>query len=155
MARSKYGFSIFVVILVLVHLMLHVGLGIGESAPDLMTVAVLLAARRMRATTAALLGLLLGVLEDALALVSFGASAVAFSAIAVLGARSRDLFEGDSLLFVALYLFLGKALRDAIHVLLTEAESGMLLSSTPIAALYAMFAGIIGVGVYRAITGER
>lgn len=155
MARSKYGFSIFVVILVLVHLMLHVGLGIGESAPDLMTVAVLLAARRMRATTAALLGLLLGVLEDALALVSFGASAVAFSAIAVLGARSRDLFEGDSLLFVALYLFLGKALRDAIHVLLTEAESGMLLSSTPIAALYAMVAGIIGVGVYRAITGER
>ncbi len=155
MARSKYGFSIFVVILVLVHLMLHVGLGIGESAPDLMTVAVLLAARRMRATTAALLGLLLGVLEDSLALVSFGASAVAFSAIAVLGARSRDLFEGDSLLFVALYLFLGKALRDAIHVLLTEAESGMLLSSTPIAALYAMVAGIIGVGVYRAITGER
>jgi len=155
MARSKYGFSIFVVILVLVHLVLHVGLGLGESAPDLMTVAVLLAARRMRATAAALLGLLLGVIEDSLALVSFGASAVAFSAIAVLGARSRDLFEGDSVLFMVVYLFLGKVLRDAIHVLLTEAESGMLLSSTPVAALYAMVAGIIGIGVYRAVTGER
>lgn len=155
MARSRYGFSIFIVVLVLVHLLLHVGLGIGESAPDLMTVAVLLAARRMPATTAALLGLLFGVLEDALALVSFGASAVAFSTIALVGARSRDLFEGDSLLFVAVYLFLGKVLRDAIHVALTAAGSGMLLASTPIAALYATVAGLIALGVYRAITGER
>lgn len=155
MARSKYGFSIFVAVLVLVHLVLHVGLGIGESAPDLMTIAVLLAARRMRATTAALLGLLLGVLEDSLALVAFGASAVAFSLIALLGARSRDLFEGDSLLFVAVYLFLGKVLRDAIHVVLTEAESGVLLTATPIAALYAMVAGLIALGVYRTISGER
>src|SRR5690606_31897308 len=155
MARSKYGFSIFVVFLVLIHLVLHVGMGIGESAPDLMTAAVLLAARRMRAATAALLGLLLGILEDSLALVSFGASAVAFSFIALLGARSRDLFEGDSMLFVAVYLFLGKALRDAIHVLLTPAETGMLLTATPVAALYVMVAGLIALGVYRAITGER
>ena len=152
MARSKSGFSIFVAVLILVHLLLHVGLGIGESAPDLMTVAVLLAARRMRATTAAILGLLLGVLEDSLALVSFGASAVAFSFVALVGARSRDLFEGDSLLFVAVYLFLGKVLRDAIHVLLTAAESDMLTSSTPLAALYATVAGLIALGVYRAIT---
>lgn len=155
MARSKSGFSIFVAVLILVHLLLHVGLGIGESAPDLMTVAVLLAARRMRATTAAILGLLLGVLEDSLALVSFGASAVAFSFIAVVGARSRDLFEGDSLLFVAVYLFLGKVLRDAIHVLLTAAESDMLMSSTPLAALYATVSGLIALGVYRAISGEH
>ncbi|MHB1168237.1 MAG: rod shape-determining protein MreD [Longimicrobiales bacterium] len=155
MARSKSGFSIFVAVLILVHLLLHVGLGIGESAPDLMTVAVLLAARRMRATTAAILGLLLGVLEDSLALVSFGASAVAFSFIAVVGARSRDLFEGDSLLFVAVYLFLGKVLRDGIHVLLTAAESDMLMSSTPLAALYATVSGLIALGVYRAISGEH
>ncbi len=155
MARSKSGFSIFVAVLILVHLLLHVGLGIGESAPDLMTVAVLLGARRMRATTAAILGLLLGVLEDSLALVSFGASAVAFSFIAVVGARSRDLFEGDSLLFVAVYLFLGKVLRDAIHVLLTAAESDMLMSSTPLAALYATVSGLIALGVYRAISGEH
>lgn len=56
---------------------------------------------------------------------------------------------------MAVYLFLGKALRDAIHVLLTPAETGMLLTATPVAALYDMVAGLIALGVYRAITGER
>lgn len=155
MARSKYAFGIFIAILAILHLALHVGAGLKESAPDLMTVAVLLAARRLRATTATLLGLLLGLIEDALALVSFGASAVALAVVAFLGVRSRDLFEGDSMLFVAAYVFLGKWLRDAIQVALSPAEWNTLLTGSPVAALYAAGAGLVALGIYRAVTGER
>ncbi len=155
MARSKYAFGIFIAILAFLHLALHVGVGLEESAPDLMAVATLLAARRLRAVSATLLGLLLGLIEDALALVSFGASAVALAVVAFLGVRSRDLFEGDSMLFVAVYLFLGKWLRDVIQVALSAAEWNTLLIDSPIAALYAALAGLVALGVYRAVTGER
>ncbi len=134
MARSKYAFGTFIAILAFLHLALHVGAGLEESAPDLMAVATLLAARRLRATSAALLGLLLGLIEDALALVAFGASSVALAAVAFFGVRSRDLFEGDSMLFVAAYLFLGKWLRDAIQVALSPAEWGTLLTGSPLAS---------------------
>lgn len=155
MARPTYAFWVFIGILVFLHLALHVGFGLENGAPDLIAVATLFGARRLRGTGAALLGLGLGVLEDALALGAFGASAFALSIVAFLGARSRDLFEGDSLLFVAAYVFLGKVLRDAIYVAITQANWGTMLTSTPIAALYAAGAGLVALGVYRAVTGER
>ncbi len=155
MARSTYAYWVFIGILVFLHFTLHVGFGLEEAAPDLIAVATLFGARRLRAPGAALLGLGLGILEDALSLLFFGASALALAVIAFLGARSRDLFEGDSLLFIALYLFLGKWLRDTIQVALTDAEWGLLLTGAPLAALYAAFAGLVALGVYRAVTGER
>lgn len=155
MARSTYAYWVFIAILVFLHFALHVGFGLEGAAPDLLVVATLFGARRLRAPGAALVGLGLGLLEDALSVVAFGASALALSILGFLGARSRDLFEGDSLLFVAVYIFLGKWLRDAVHVALTDAERGTLLSSSPLAALYAAIAGLVALGVYRAVTGER
>lgn len=155
MARTTYAFWVFIGILVFLHLALHVGLGLEAGAPDLIAVATLFGARRMRGPGAAALGLGLGILEDTLALGDFGASALALSTVAFLGARSRDLFEGDSLLFVAVYVFLGKLVRDAIYIAVTQAGWGTMFTSTPIAALYAAGAGLVALGIYRAVTGER
>lgn len=155
MARTTYAFWVFIGILVFLHLALHVGLGLDTAAPDLIAVATLFGARRLRGTGAAALGLGLGVLEDSLALTDFGASALALSIVAFLGARSRDLFEGDSLLFVAVYVFLGKVIRDVIRIAITNGEWEGVLTSTPLAALYAAGAGLVALGIYRAVTGER
>lgn len=155
MGRTTYAFWVFIAILVFLHLALHVGLGLESAAPDLIAVATLFGARRLRGIGATALGLGLGVLEDSLALADFGASALALSIVAFLGARSRDLFEGDSLLFVAVYVFLGKVIRDVIHIAITQAEWAGVFTSTPIAALYAAGAGLVALGIYRAVTGER
>lgn len=158
-SRTDHSFWIFISVVVIAHFVLHVAIGMGTATPDLLTIAVLLSARRLSGAKAAGLGFLLGMLVDALSLTSFGANALAYTIVGFLGARSRDLFEGDSLLFVAVYIFLGKWLRDAIFFVLTRSahgdDWGSLLTFSPIAAVYAVVSAIVALMLYRATTGER
>jgi rod shape-determining protein MreD len=108
--------------LFLAHFLLHVGLGLGASAPDLLTVALLIAAREVGVGTAAGIGLFFGLLEDSLSVLSFGANGLAMALIGTAGAATRDLFVGDSLTFRVSYFVAGKFLRDLIRWMAT-AES--------------------------------
>lgn len=150
----------FVAILVVLNFVLHLALGLGVVAPDLLTVAVLLAARRLPSAAAAALGLVLGMLRDALSIGAFGADAVTLTLLGYLGARSRDLFIGESLTFLGLYLFLGKWLHDVVYYLLAgPAVRGdalvRFLVIAPLASLYAAVAGIAALLIYRLVVGER
>jgi rod shape-determining protein MreD len=153
---NHVAFWIFILLLVVLHLGVHVAVGVRGFAPDLLTVALLLGARRLSGSGAAALGLALGLLNDGLSLTAFGALAVTYAIVGFIGARSRDMFEGDSLLFVAAYVFLGKLLRDVIYMVLTRsAPWSDLWSSAPIAALYAALAGVVALTLYRAATSDR
>ena len=112
-----------VVLLILLHLTLHVGFGYGAGAPDLFALAILILARETNMATAAAVGMGLGLLEDAQGLLGFGSNAIALSFTGAAAGRTRDLFVGDSVLFVSVYLFLGKWARDLIHWIATGAES--------------------------------
>jgi rod shape-determining protein MreD len=157
--RSMRAFWVFMFVLVLLHLVLRLALGI-TLVPDLIVVALLLGARRLSGAGAALYGLLLGVLADSLAMVAFGATAVAFVIVGFLGSRSRNFFEGDSYLFLAVYTFLGAWLIEAIRFMVGGAmgrgqEPMALLTTTPLTALYVMLAAIIATIAYRAFSGNR
>jgi rod shape-determining protein MreD len=161
-AKNNPTFWAFIVVLVLGHFILHVAIGMTGLTPDLLTLAALFAARRLRAAGAAGLGFVLGLLEDGLALTAFGARAIATTVAAYLGARSRDLLEGDSILFLIFYLFVGKWLRDAVVFLLLQLSGAArgdtmsnLLIDGPIRALTTAVAGILAFMMYRALTGER
>ena len=155
-ARNNTAFWIFIIVLVVVHLSIHVGFGVRGLVPDLLTVALLLGARRLTGSGAAGLGLALGLLNDALSLTAFGALALTYTIVGFAGARSRDLFEGDSLLFVAVYVFLGKWLRDLLYITFTRSEPwSNLWSGAPLAALYAALAAMIALTLYRAATSDR
>jgi len=154
------AFPMFVVVLVFFHLVLHVALGLGQYAPDLLAVGVLLAARRTTAPWAALIGLVLGLLSDSFALTGFGATAVAFVVLGWVGARTRDLFEGASLAFTLVYLFLGTWLADALYLLLSPsaragAPPGALVVAMPLFALITASAGVLALALYRTSVGER
>lgn len=110
-----------VLLLVILHFLFHLGFGWGAGAPDLLIVALLLAAREVGMSVGAGLGLFFGLLEDAFSVLSFGANAVAMTLVGALGARTRDLFVGDSLLFAFAYVALGKWLRDLVHWLVVGA----------------------------------
>jgi rod shape-determining protein MreD len=155
--RSNHvAFWIFIIVLVILHFGLHLALGLGRGAPDLLTIALLLGVRRLSGSGAAGLGLALGLLNDALSLDAFGAMGVTYAILGFIGARSRDLFEGDSLLFVAVYIFLGKLLRDVIYQVLTRsAPWSDLWSSSLLASVYAAIAGMIALTLYRAATSDR
>ena len=153
---SHVAFSIFIIVLVVLHFGAHVALGFGGAAPDLLTVALLLAVRRLSGAAAAALGLAFGLLNDALSLTAFGALAVTYAIVGYIGARSRDLFEGDSLLFVAVYVFVGKMLRDLLYQALTRSEPwSAMWTTSPLSALYAAIAAIVALTVYRAATSDR
>jgi rod shape-determining protein MreD len=162
MTGSRLVLGLFLLILAILHLLLQVGFALGAAAPDLLVVALLLGARRMSAPAAAALGLVLGVLQDAVALIAFGAGAVVLTVLGYLGARTRDFFIGESLAFTAAYVFLGKWLHVALLALLLRYGRGvpaewtqLLLVDAALAALYTAAAGVLALALYRGVTDER
>jgi rod shape-determining protein MreD len=113
--RKRTTLGLLVPSVVILHFLLHVGFSIGRAAPDLLTLAVLLAAREVEMGPGGVVGFFFGLLEDAFSVLAFGASTLALTTLGILGAGTRRLFVGDSLLFVFVYLISGKLLRDVIH----------------------------------------
>lgn len=156
MNRGTWGPWFVVVLLVVAHLLLHVTFGIGRGAPDLLTLALLLGARRVSGGGAAALGLGLGLLQDSLSALAFGAASATYAVLGLAGSRTRDLFVGDSALFMALYLFAGKWLHDILYMVLADSvRSGevvyAVLVDAPIGALYMTGVGLFIMGAYRAM----
>jgi rod shape-determining protein MreD len=147
-------FWIFIALLALLHFILQVTLGLGTRAPDLLAVAILLGARPLSGGAAAGLGFGLGILEDAVSITAFGAAAAAFTIVAYLGSRSRDLFIGESFFFFSLYLFLGKWAQQLLYYVLAPAVRRgeaveALLVQAPLSAVYAAAAGLVAVAFYQ------
>ena len=151
---ARWGFWVFIAVLVVLHFVLRIGLGFAQLAPDLLLVALLLAARELRAGFAAGLGLFLGILDGAVIPFNLGASALVLTILGFAGGRSRELFAGDSFVFLALYLFAGKWLYDALLYLVTgdmfRPGVSYLLLVSPLTALYAAAAGLVALAAYRA-----
>jgi hypothetical protein len=149
--------GIVVGVLAVLHLLLHVGFSYGRGAPDLLTLGLLLAAREISLGKAAGLGLFFGLLEDALSVLSFGANTVAMTVVACAGALTRDLFVGDSRLFLVSYLVIGKWVRDLGHwVAVGWADAGaglrqpfveQVLVDGGIASLYVAAVGLLVVAL--------
>ena len=135
--------------LALVHFFLHVGLGIGRAAPDLLTVALLIAAPGLGIGSAAALGFLFGLFEDALSLLAFGANTLALVLVAMLGVKAKELFVGDSLWFMLTYFFAGKWVRDLLHWMASGdgVREPFLSTIFGDSLLSALYAAVVGLGV--------
>lgn len=153
---TRWGFWVFILVLVVLHFILRIGLGYAQLAPDLLVVAVLLAARQLRAGFGAGFGLALGILDGSVVPFNLGASALVLTILGFFGARTRELFSNDNYVFLALYLFLGKWLYDILLYLVTgklfHAGALYVLLISPLAALYAAAAGLVALAVYRAFS---
>ena len=139
-------------VLALLHFLLHLGLGLGNIAPDLLTISLLLAAREVGMGTAAGIGFAFGLMLDAFSLLAFGSNSVAMTLLGAAGARTRDLFVGDSFFFVVSYLFLGKWVKDLLYWVLVgegirEPFVQAVLVESSVNALYAAAVGVLVVTV--------
>ena len=154
--KNGLAFWVFMVVLVALHFVLHLTFGLSVWAPDLLTLAVLLAARQLTGGAAAGVGFVLGILEDAVSLGAFGAAAITQTVVGYLGARSRDLFVGESILFLSLYFFLGAWLQDALYYAVAPAVRrgdpvDALLLHAPLQALYVAVVGVVAMIIFRAL----
>lgn len=148
--RGGARFWLAIGALVVLHFFLHLALGVGREAPDLLTLAVLLGARSGGLGVGAALGFGLGLLEDAFSILAFGANTVALTVVGTLGALTRDFFVGESMVFAFAYLVVGKWLRDFVQWLVFDDTvrepfvQRMIVESGP-AALYMAAVGIVVV----------
>ena len=139
---------LLVPLLATLHFFIHLGLGIGTAAPDLLTLALLLAAREVGMGTAGGIGLVFGLLEDSFSVLAFGANAVALTVVGIVGARTREFFVGETVLFFFFYLAGGKWLRELVHwVVAGEGIRGAFLDDLivggTVAAIYMALVGIV------------
>ena len=146
--------------LVVLHFVLQVGLGLGDGVPDLATLSVLILAREAGATFAAATGFVVGLLQDALSAVAFGAGAFALALAGTLGSASRDLFVGESRLFVFWYFLVGKWGSDVVRWMVGGRDGGAsileaLLVDAPLAAVYMAGCGVLAMLVVGTVADGR
>lgn len=113
---------------------------LGWRAPiDFLTIAALLAAVRVRPGAAAVIGLVLGLLADALTPSAFGSGALALTLVAYGASTLKAVFFADNAALSALFVFAGKWIFDVVYLVSERRVRGaellvQLLLWSPLAA---------------------
>jgi rod shape-determining protein MreD len=111
------------VILVVLHYTLRPMLA-WRAEPDFLLIATLLVAIRVRPGVAALLGFLIGLVSDALAVHAFGAGALALSVVAFSASWLKAVFFADNMALNAFFFFVGKWAFNTLYLLVEHRFSG-------------------------------
>jgi rod shape-determining protein MreD len=140
-------------LLVVLHYTVRPLLGTRVSV-DFLVVAVLLTAVHVRPGVAALIGFAAGVIADSLTPLSFGAGALAMSAIGFAASWLKAAVFGDNIVLQAVFLAAGKWAFDVLYVLaerrLAFGDVVMqLLVWSPLSAVLTGIAGVIIVLTFR------
>jgi rod shape-determining protein MreD len=155
--RGRPVLTILVPAFVVLHFFLHLGLGLGGGAPDLLTVALLLAAREVGMGAGAGVGFFFGLMEDSFSVLAFGGNTLSMTLVGILGSRTRDLFVGESIGFHFWYLAVGIWGRGLVHWVvagegLREPFLNVVLVDGTVAALYG---GLVGAFFLIPFGGRR
>jgi rod shape-determining protein MreD len=144
-------------------IMLHYTLRplLGWRAPiDFMLIAALFGAVRMRPGWAAVYGLVLGLVADALAVNGFGAAALSMTLVAYGASWLKAVFFADNLALNALFLFVGKWIFDIIVVIAGHRLSGadlamQILVWSPLSSAVTALAGAVVLTILRPLMEPR
>lgn len=140
MTGSRRGWSAdatVVVGLMILHFVLYRFFVRWPAMPNFLIGGLLLAALRMRAGHAALLGFGLGMLEAAMGLEGLGTTSLVLTLVGYLGARSRDLLFADARHYVFIYLFVGTWVAEVALILTLPGGPNLMgaLVLAPVSAL--------------------
>ena len=132
----------------------------SRAAVDIVVIALLLAAVRVRPGAAALIGFLLGLLLDSLQPGAFGAASLALTILGYGASWLKPVFFADNLALNAFFFFVGKWVFDAIYLTVGQRTYGselvmQLLLWSPIAAAVTAVAGVLLIVVLRPLTEAR
>lgn len=150
--------TLFTLALIGIHLLLHIAVGLGGIAPDLLAATALLGARRLPIAGGIVLGFCVGLIADTFAVDAFAATGLGLAVACGAGAVSRDYFEGESLLFTAVYLLCGATLAGVVGEAIAGRGGGTPLNivfGSVLAATWTAVAGTAALAAYREVTGPR
>ena len=153
----NWGSALRTVICCVILIMLHYTVRplLGWRAPiDFMLIAALFGAVRMRPGVAAMYGLALGLVSDALAVSGFGAAALGMTIVAYAASWLKAVFFADNLALNAFFLFVGKWVFDVIYFVFEHKLLGIelvqqILLWSPLSAAATAAAGILLLFIMR------
>jgi rod shape-determining protein MreD len=149
--RVAFAFTVLVVL----HFSLRPLLG-WRASPDFLIIALLLLTIRVRPGTAAVVGLLMGLVADSLSPESFGASSLAMCLVGFAASWLKAVFFADDLALNAFFFFLGKWAFDIVFLLAEHRTGGgelllQMLVWSPLSAAVTSLAGLAMLLVLRPI----
>jgi rod shape-determining protein MreD len=155
-ARTAWLVAVFVLLVVL-HFTLRPLLA-WRAPIDFLVIALLLVAVRARPGVAALAGFALGLLADSLTPESFGAGALAMTAVGFGASWLKAAFFADNILLNGVFIFAGKWAFDVIFLLAERRLQGTALLSqvllwSPLAAAATAVAGLLVLLTVRPVLG--
>ena len=159
----NWGSILRTVICCVILIMLHYTVRplLGWRAPiDFMLIAALFGAVRMRPGVAAMYGLALGLVSDALSVSGFGAAALGMTIVAYAASWLKAVFFADNLALNAFFLFVGKWVFDIIVVLAARRVAGTELAMqifvwSPLSAAVTAVAGVIALSLLKPLMEVR
>ena len=138
--RGLVAARVGLIVLVLLVLQFTVRPFLGWRAPiDFLTIGALLAAVRVRPGAAAAIGLVLGLIADAITPSAFGSGALALTLVAYGASTLKAVFFADNAALSALFVFAGKWIFDIVYLVSERRVRGaellvQLLRGAPLAA---------------------
>lgn len=153
MSPRRTGWSLWLVLatLTVLHFYLRPRFYAGQGAPDFLLLALLIFSIRSRPGTAAVAGLLVGLVNDTLMPAQFGAGMLAHTIVGYLAAMGRAVFFADNLLVNAGLFFVGNWLRNLLLLLASGLSGGAILTFTLWSTVQSAATALAGVLVVLAI----
>ncbi len=140
-------------VLILLHFYVRPRLWGARVSPDFLLIAVMLFAMRSGPGAAAVFGLAIGLVGDALTPARFGAGMLAHTVVGFLASWGRSLFFADNLLVNAGFVAAGFWLRDLVLLLASGTDRGRLLVELtlygPLQALTTALAALLVLAAFR------
>jgi rod shape-determining protein MreD len=128
-------------------------------SPDFLLIGLMLFAMRSGAGTAALVGFLVGLIEDTLTPARFGAATLAHTLVGYLASWGRAVFFADNMLVNAAFVAVGLWLRDLIVLVASETNHKELLTQltfySPVQALTTAAFALVVLVTFRAVFSVR
>jgi rod shape-determining protein MreD len=145
---SRIQLILVMTLLILLHFYVRPRLWDARVSPDFLMIGLIVFAMRSGPGMAAMGGLLVGLVSDALSPARFGAATLAHTLVGYLAAWGRAVFFADNLLVNAGFVAVGVWLRNLIVLLASDTAHGGLLRElfiySPLQALVtALFAMLL------------
>ncbi|HUO52217.1 MAG TPA: rod shape-determining protein MreD [Gemmatimonadaceae bacterium] len=153
--RTALGTAFAFVVLVLLQYTLRPLLG-WPLGPDFLLMAVVVASVRVRPGTAAVIGLLVGLVADSIGTDPFGASALAFTVVGFAASWVQGSVFADDLTVDFLLFFAGEWVYSAIFLFAARTSSAApilapLLVWAPVRALVTALFGVATLAILRPV----
>jgi len=127
---------------------------------DFLLIALIFGAVRMRPGLAAVYGLALGLVSDALAINALGASALGLTVVGFAASWLKAVFFADNLVLNGFFLFVGKWIYDLIYLIAEHRVQGGELAMQlfvwfPLSAAVTALAGVFALLLFRPLMEVR